>query len=85
MPEKKLSPSDIADLTKVLYNTLKLLTESESLAGIILTNESYDQVRRLFGFNAKPHNPTGKFVADPQMEHVFVVDGTLILRGTQMQ
>jgi lactam utilization protein B len=78
----KLNAQEVVEAIRVVHNTLKLLTESESLAGVILTNDTYDQVRRLFGFDARPYNPTGKFVGDPQMDHVFVVGGMLIMRGT---
>lgn len=79
----KLNAQEIVAAVQVLHNTLKMLTESNSLAAIVLTDDSYDQVRRFFGFAAKPYDPTGRLIADPQMEHVFVVDGMLIMRGTK--
>lgn len=78
----KLTGPEAIELIRVVHNSLKLLTESESLAGVILTNDTFDQVREAFGPSARPYNPTGNLVADPRMQDVFVVDGMLILRGT---
>lgn len=82
---KNLSAAEVIDLTRVLYNTLKMMTEAESLAGVILTNDTYETVRDAFWPTAQPHNPTGGFIADPRMNDIFVVDGLLIMRGTQLQ
>lgn len=79
---KKLTGPEIIELLRVAHNALKMIHGADSLAGVILTNESFDQVRRTFGPDARPYNPTGVLAADPAMQDVFVVDGMLILRGT---
>ena len=68
---------------RVIYSILKDLTQQDALAGIILTHDSYDLVRDMFGTEAQPYNPG--FIADPRMEQVFVVDGLLVMRGTKLQ
>lgn len=85
MASPKLTTPEIVDATKVLYNTLKLLTDSDALAAIVLTYDSYEPVRNLFGAHqCKPYEPTG-ISLDPRMENAFVLDGMLILRGTNLQ
>ena len=79
-----LTPNEIAEALRVVYTTLKLLTDEEALAGIVLTESSFDGVRDLFGFEAQPHK-VGTFIADPNMSSVFVVNRLLVMRGTQIQ
>ncbi len=82
--QNKLSPSEIVELTRVVYNTLKLLTNGEALAGIVITAKYYDQVRDLFGPSARPYAAAG-LELDLSMSHAFVVDGLLIMCGTQLE
>lgn len=79
-----LSGRETIELVRQVYNLLKLLTEQEALAGIILTDDTYIQVRREFADAAVPYRPA-ELDIDPAREHSFVVDGLLILRGTQLQ
>lgn len=72
------------ELLHAAFNALKLLTNEDALAGIILTDSSYDDIKRLFGDQAQPYKPAG-LDWDWKMENTFVVDGLLVLRGTKIQ
>lgn len=80
-----LTAAEIRSAMQVVFNALKLLTDDKALAGIVLTDKSYDKVRDLFGPTAKPYNPSGMLEADPRMKDVFVVDELLVMRGTMLQ
>lgn len=79
-----MSPQEIVQMTQQVYSLLKLMTDDGALAGVILTNQSYDHVKRLFG-DAKIPYKVGDITLDPGMNDCFVVDNLLILRGTQLQ
>lgn len=79
-----LTPAEITMSMRLIHTTLRLLTDEEALAGIVLTDSSFDKVRDLFGFEAQPHK-VGTFIADPQMSSVFVVNNLLVMRGTKVQ
>lgn len=79
-----LSGRETIEVVRQIYNLLLMLTKSQSLAGIILTDDTYTQVKREFGDAAIPYSP-GEIDLDPGMEYSFVVDGLLVLRGTQLQ
>jgi hypothetical protein len=81
----KLRPEEIRNGVQALYNLLKFLTDEKALAGIVLTSSAFDEVRDLFGPEAKPYNPSGLLAADPRMKDIFVIDELLIMRGTQLQ
>lgn len=78
-----LSGRETVEIVRQIYSLLSLLTSEGALAGIILTDGSYTQVKRLFGEAAMPYRPSDLSL-DPTMEHSFVIDGLLILRGTQL-
>jgi hypothetical protein len=79
------SGPEVVENIRLLMMVLKELTdEPNALAGVILTGFAYDKVKTLFGANAISYRP-GELDLDPEMEHSFVVDGLLILRGTQLQ
>lgn len=80
----KLSGRETIDLVRQVYSLLLLLTKSEALAGIVLTEDTYTLVKREFGDAAIPYRPA-ELDLDPSMEHSFVIDGLLIMRGTQLQ
>lgn len=79
---QRISPSEKIELLRVAYNALKMLTDEGSLAGVILTESSYDNVKACFGPDAKPFSSAG-IILDTSMENTFVVDGMLFLKGTQ--
>lgn len=84
MSKKPLTAGEKIDLTRAIVTALNQLTEDGALAGIILTTRSFDQFKQELGFNAHPYRPA-EIDIDPNMEHSFVVDKLLILRGTQLQ
>lgn len=84
MINRNITPSETIAIVRDIYNKLKLLTELDALAGIVLTDESYDDVKAEFGRAAIPYS-TSNIALDPLMEHTFVVDGLLIMRGTKLQ
>ena len=79
-----ISPSEQIQMIQQIFSLLKLLHGDASLAGIILTNQSYDHIKNLFGDAKVPFRPS-EVELDPFMNDSFVVDGLLILRGTQLQ
>jgi len=79
-----LTPREKIDLIAQVFTLLKLLQSDGALAGVILTNDSYDPIKQLFGDAKIPYRPA-ELDLDPQMNDTFVVDGLLILRGTQLQ
>jgi len=78
-----LSPTEKIEAIRQVYSILKLLCDTESLAGIILTDETYEQVKQIFGDAKFPYRPA-EVDLDPAMEHSFVVNELLILRGTRL-
>jgi hypothetical protein len=79
-----LNAPDKVERIRLIMMLLKELTEEDALAGVVLTDSSFDQVRDLFGSSAKAYDPGG-FIADPMLNNVFVVDGLLFMRGTKLQ
>jgi len=79
-----LSPTEKIQIVQQIYSMLKLLTEDDALAGIILKDTTYDQFKRYLGPACIPYSPA-EITLDPNMEHSFVVDGMLVLRGTRLQ
>ena len=71
-------------MMRQVFSLLKILTDEEALAGIILTNSSFDGFKNILRSQAVVYKPSG-LDFDPHMENSFVVDGMLILRGTQIQ
>ena len=84
MTAASLSPKDKIELVKQVYSLLRILHDEEALAGIVLTSGSFNEFRALLGEACIPYQPA-ELVIDPQMETTFVVDGLLIMRGTQLQ
>lgn len=84
MSRETLSPREKIDLIAQVYTLLRMLHEDGALAGVILTNQSYDELKSLFG-DAKISYRPAELDLDPDMKDTFVVDGLLILRGTQLQ
>lgn len=81
---KSLSPNEQVNMIRQVFSLLKMLTDEEALAGVILTNSSFDGFKNILRANAVAYKPSG-LDFDPHMEDSFVVDGMLILRGTQIQ
>lgn len=79
-----LSPTEKIEAIRQVYSILKLLCDTDSLAGVILTSDTYDEVKKVFGEAAIPFSSV-ELELDPAMEHSFVVSGLLILRGTKLQ
>lgn len=79
-----LSPTEKIEAIRQVYSILKLLCDTDSLAGVILTSDTYDEVKKVFGEAAIPFS-SAELELDPGMEHSFVVSGLLILRGTKLQ
>lgn len=80
----ELSGSETIQLVQQIYNLLLLLTKSKALAGIVLTTDTFELVKNEFGNAAIPYKPSN-LDFDPLMENTFVVDGLLIMKGTQLQ
>lgn len=80
-----LSPTEQIDLIKQVFTLLKILTIEDALAGIVLTDTSFDQIKRLAGDAAIKHVPAPGLDFDPFMRDTFVVDGLLVMRGTKLQ
>ena len=80
-----LAPSEKIKAVMQIYSLLKLLTDEEALAGIVLTDTAFDEFKLNLGFASVPYYPAPDVTLDPNMEHTFVVDGLLIMRGTQME
>lgn len=80
-----LSPQEIIQMTQQVYSLLLVLTKEEALAGIVLTDTSFDHVKNLFGDAKVPYVPAPGLDLDPEMRDTFVVDGLLVMRGTQLQ
>lgn len=81
---KKLSDKEKIELVSLIFSQLNLLFDEEALAGIVLTSGTFDGFRRLLGEAAIPYQPA-ELVIDPDMQNTFVVNGLLIMRGTQLQ
>ena len=79
-----LSGAETIRLVQEIYNLLKLLTKAEALAGIVLTSDTFELVKNEFGNAAVPYKPA-QLDLDPQMNDTFVVDGLLVMKGTQLQ
>jgi hypothetical protein len=79
-----LSPREKIQLVRQVYSLLNVLTKEGGLAGIVLTSESYDQFKKELGHASIPFTSSG-VALDLAMEHTFVVDGLLIMRGTQLE
>ena len=79
----KPNPEEITALLQVVMNALKTLGDYPEIpvAGLIFTNETFDAMKRFFGAEARPFVTSG-INSDPSMEHSFVVDGMLMLKGT---
>lgn len=77
-----LAPNEIRTLIQQTFTTLKLLTSEDALAGVILTSSGYDKLQALLREHSVPYSPSG-ITVDPLMHNTFVVDGMLILRGTE--
>ena len=80
-----LAPSEKIQMVMQIFTLLKTLTDEAALAGIILTDSSYEEFKLNLGFAAIPFGPAPDVTLDPRMEHAFVVDGLLIMRGTQIE
>lgn len=80
-----LAPSEKIQMIMAIFTMLKTLHDEEALAGIVLTNSSYEDFKLNLGFAAIPFEPAPGTSLDPQMEHAFVVSGLLIMRGTQIE
>lgn len=80
----KMKPSDVVDGLKIVMNILKGICEEDAIAGIILTEDTYGQVLRLFGPSAHAFKPSN-LEWDSGMEMSFVVDGVLFLKGNKPQ
>lgn len=80
----ELSGEETIQLVHQIYNLLLILTKKQALAGIVLTPDTFDLVKREFGSAAIPYRPA-ELDLDPLMENTFVVDGLLIMKGTQLQ
>lgn len=76
--------TEVIEAIRLIMQAFKEIGGEGTLAGVILTNDSFDRVKQAFGPSAKVFAPTGA-AFDPQMNDSFVVDGLLILRGTQLQ
>lgn len=79
----ELSPKDKVEGIRMVLTILNQLTSQGALAGIILTDETFGQFKSLLRSVAKPYAPA-ELSLDPSMEHTFVVDGLLVLRGTML-
>jgi hypothetical protein len=79
-----LSPNEQVQMVRQIFSLMKILTDEEALAGLILTNSSFDGFKQILRSQAVEYKPSG-LDFDPHMENSFVVDGMLILRGTQIQ
>lgn len=71
------------ELIRVIKSGLDELVGSGALAGIVLTDKSYDKFKAILSFHSVPFR-VAEIELDPAMEHSFVVDGLLIMRGTQL-
>jgi hypothetical protein len=80
---KTLSPTEKIEALRIVTTFLNQLTSEGSLAGIILTDQAFDQFKAVLSAHAKPYFPA-EISIDPGMQHTFVVDGLLVLRGTQL-
>ena len=56
---EELTGQEIQVLIQTLYNTLKLMTNRECIAGIILSYDAYDKVLETFGSQAGPYKVNG--------------------------
>jgi len=77
----RLHPSEIVEGIRLVMSTLSMMTSEGALAAVILTNQAYDEVKTIFRNNAVSYRP-GEIDLDPGMDHSFVVDGLIFLRGT---
>ncbi len=80
----ELSGAETIQLVQQIYNLLLLLTKSKALAGIVLTDDTFELVKREFADAAVPYKPA-ELDLDPMMENTFVVAGLLVMKGTQLQ
>lgn len=78
-----LSPNEKIQMVRQIYSLLNVLTQDGALAGVVLTTSSYDQFKKELGAASIPFSSSG-VALDLAMEHSFVVDGLLIMRGTQL-
>lgn len=85
---KKLTTAEVTEVLQVIISHFGILGRSmdkdSPVAGIIFTDDTYEDMRRAFGFEAQPY-AIGNTVMDPQMEHGFVAHGMLMLRGTPVE
>lgn len=79
-----LTGAETIQLTQQIYNLLLLLTKEKALAGIVLTPGTFEQVKNEFSDAAIPYK-SAELDLDPMMENTFVVDGLLVMKGTQLQ
>jgi hypothetical protein len=79
-----LNPKEKIECIRQIYSLFKLLHDEESLAGIVLTSGTYEQFKRELGDASIPYS-IGDATLDPGMEHSFVVNGLLVMRGTQLR
>jgi hypothetical protein len=79
-----MTPPEQVVRLRLVMMVLQELTDENALAGVVLTDAAFDKIKELFGPSARAYNPGG-FVADPMLNDVFVVDGLLFMRGTQLQ
>lgn len=80
---KKLSPQDKVEAIRLVMTVLNQLVADGALAGIVLTDSSYEQFKTLLR-NHSASLRVAEIDLDPNMEYSFVVDGLLIMRGTQL-
>lgn len=76
------SGPETIEAIRLLFTAFNEIGGSSTLAGVILTDSSYEKVRTTFGPSAKPYEVSGVSI-DLAMEHSFIVDDLLILRGTR--
>lgn len=81
MQQPELTPSARIEIIRQVYSLLALLQNNGGLAGVIFTDDSYFQLRKELGLHVAPFSPA-EITVDPAMEHSFVVNGLLFLRGT---
>jgi len=81
--DKPLSPQDQVDAIRMLMTIFNQLVSDGALAGIVLTDTAYDNFKRILSQHSVPFR-VAEIDLDPRMEHSFVVDGLLIMRGTQL-
>lgn len=80
-----LTPDEQLQMIQQVFTLLRVLTNEGALAGIVLTNSSFDEIKRRLGDAKIPYVPAPGLDVDPFMNDTFVVDGLLVMRGTQLQ